>query len=154
MAGREKGLCDQIFALPPGWEALPMENCPGPARSESPSGFSSQSRRWQRLPDPLCQLGRTAGTRGQAQRRPQPSSSLVPSDKNLFWAEQSVATNQLLPRFLDVALEGRPMGREPHSSGGWEMFSSVCGWADVGMVPSCPQQGDTWERKQNRNLSR
>lgn len=124
-----------------------------PARSESPSSFSSKSRRWQRLPDALCHLGQTAGTRGQDQQRPQPSSSLVPSDKNLFWAEQNVATNHLLPRFPDLALEGRPIGREPHSSGGWEMFSLVCGRADVGMVP-CPQQGDTRERKQNRSLSR
>lgn len=44
-------------------------------------------------------------------------------------------------------------GREPHSSGGWEMFSLVCGWADVGVLPSCPQQDGTRESKQNRSLS-
>ena len=29
------------------------------------------------------------------------------------------------------------------------MFSLVCGWADVGVLPSCPQQDGTRESKQD-----
>lgn len=91
VAGREKWICvtRRLFALSPGWKPLQMENFPGPVRSESTSSNSSKSKRWQCLPDPLCQLGRTAGTRGWAmQQRPQPLLSFVPSEKNLSWAGQ------------------------------------------------------------------
>lgn len=39
------------------------------------------------------------------------SLSLVPSDKNLFWTEQSEATKHLLPRIRDLALEGKTHGK-------------------------------------------
>lgn len=40
--GRE--LCDQMFALPPGWQALKMERFSGPVRSESLSSPSSKKQ--------------------------------------------------------------------------------------------------------------
>lgn len=71
VAGREKGnwVTRCLFALPPGWKALQMESLPGPVRSESTSSNSLKSKRWQCLSYPLCQLGRTAGTRGRAMQQ-------------------------------------------------------------------------------------
>lgn len=111
-----------------------------------------QKARWRCLPEPLCPFVRTAGTRGQeTQQRPQPPPSLVPSEKNLFWAGQSVASNRLLPRFTDLALEGRPTGRELHPTEAGKCFPWSVAGADVGMLPSHPQQDGTSESKQNRS---
>lgn len=46
----ERELCDQMFALPPGWKELQMENFCGPVRSDSMSSPSSKKQ-----DDGICQ---------------------------------------------------------------------------------------------------
>ena len=72
--GRE--LCDQMFALPPGWQALEMESFPGPVRSESLSSPSSKKQDGS--------VGQTLGTPQEGPRGQRGGSSVETSVLSVF----------------------------------------------------------------------
>lgn len=69
-----------------------------------------------------------------------------------LWSGGSQVTNHVLPAFTDLALEGRPTGREPQPN---RRPGKVWPWpvagAEVGGLPSRPQQDGTSESKQDRS---
>lgn len=145
-----------MFALPPGWKGLHMENFPGPVRSEptrSASYRKQDGRVCHRPPTPTPRAhgeGRW-GRRVATEPRPQHPRLRSPRRKTSPGSDRASSSKPFAPKVY------RPgFGRTTHGKGttsqpeARKCFPWSVAAADVGTPPSCPQQDGTSESKQNR----